>query len=436
MTYQEARAFLAGKNSGEIHLALDRIQELLRRLGNPQDQVPAVHIAGTNGKGSILAYISTTLTEAGYRTGSYCSPVVYHYGEQFRIDGQDITEEKLVKYTAEIAEQVQEMEQDGWVRPSGFELETALAFLYFVREGCDICVVECGMGGRDDATNVISRPLATVFSTISMDHTAFLGKTLEEITKNKAGIMRQEVPVITSYQEPEVMKVLGEEAEKNHAPLIYASPEKAVGEEIDGDELAFIYSTTGREIIEVITHLPGHCQILNAVTAIETLREIGKNAFPMTNDVILSGVAHTRWPGRFTRVARHPDFLVDGAHNPGAARELRRSIDMYYPGKKFIFIIGMFKDKDHENVLKVLAPRAKRIFTIETPGHPRALPARQMAEKVKPFNSTAEACDSLREAVQKAREAAGEDGVVLSFGSLSNIAEITKLAKAPACERS
>ncbi|MEE3421029.1 MAG: folylpolyglutamate synthase/dihydrofolate synthase family protein [Lachnospiraceae bacterium] len=485
MTIEEAKTFLAGIHTGEIHLALDRIQELLRRLGNPQDQVPCIHIAGTNGKGSVLAYISTALTEAGYRTGRYSSPVVYEYGEQFQIDGRKIREETFVSLTEEIAGKVRQMEQDGWIRPSGFELETTLAFLYFAREKCDISVVECGMGGRDDATNVISHPLATVFSSISLDHTAFLGPTLADIAEVKAGIMRPGVPVITSQQDPEVMEVLEREAKRNKAPFLYADSRRASSLNIHDGSLSYLYFPLGgkesyerdnrgslsvysaekehgaaaatdahlyknaegasawREsadeeasssqdsmhAIAVTVRLPGLCQIVNSLTALETLRALKSTRFSLTDEQILKGLADAQWPGRFTRIFIQPDFLVDGAHNPGAAQELRSSLDLYYPGKHFIFIIGMFKDKDHDNVLRPLAPRADRIFTIETPGSPRALSARQMAEKVACFNTHVQPCSTLGEAVEKAFQAAGEDDVILSFGSLSNIAGITRLVQ-------
>ena len=226
MTYEEARHFMEGPKNRQIHLALDRIAELLRRLGNPQDQVPCVHIAGTNGKGSILAYISTALTEAGYKTGRFSSPAVYEYREQFQVDGVDISKETYTALAEEIKTRVNEMEKDGWIRPSAFELETNLAFLYFARSGCDFNVIECGMGGRDDATNVIRQPAAAVFASISKDHSAFLGDTTDRIARVKAGIMRPGAAVITSYQESTVMKVLKEEAERLGAPFIYADLER------------------------------------------------------------------------------------------------------------------------------------------------------------------------------------------------------------------
>ena len=437
MTYEEARHFMEGPKNRQIHLALDRIAELLRRLGDPQDQVPCVHIAGTNGKGSILAYISTALTEAGYKTGRFSSPAVYEYREQFQIDGVDIPEETYAALAGEIEEKVRQMEADGWIRPSAFELETSLAFLYFARSGCDFNVIECGMGGRDDATNVIRQPAAAVFASISKDHSAFLGDTTDRIARVKAGIMRPGAAVITSYQEPIVMKVLKEEAERLGAPFIYADLERTsqpvIGQ--NTDRLSYRYQPAKGDSVDITVQLPGLCQVQNSLTAWETLQylkqnwdKFGKGKCALTDKGIQKALFDTVWPGRFTKVASDPDFLVDGAHNPGAALELRRSIERYYPGKRLIFIIGMFRDKDHDRVAGILASMAAAILTVQTPDNPRALPAEELAETVRKYNPHVKACQSLDDAVKCARELAGPNDVILSFGSLSNIAAITCLA--------
>lgn len=430
MNYKDCRKFLEGLHTGEIHLALDRIQELLRRLGNPQEQVPYVHIAGTNGKGSILAYISAALTRAGYKTGRYSSPVVYEYGEQFQIDGKNISREKFIRYTEEVADAVRQMESDGWVRPSSFELETSLAFLYFAREGCEIGVMECGMGGRDDATNVIAHPLAAVFASISLDHSAFLGRTTAEIARTKAGIMRPGAAAVTSDQTADVMEVLREEAEKNGCTYVYADRKRAGKVSIDGTRLSFPYTGCGGEETEIEVQLPGICQVVNALTAYETLKFLQRSGRweRLTDAAIHDGMKSALWPGRFCRIGEKPDFIVDGAHNPGAASALKSSIETYLSGRRLIFIIGMFKDKDYDTVLRILAPMAAQVFAIETPDNPRALPVADMAAAVARYNPHVEACASISEAVERAYQAAGPEDAILSFGSLSNIGEISRLA--------
>lgn len=426
--------------NGQIHLALNRISQLLHRLGDPQDAVPCVHIAGTNGKGSILAYLSTALTEAGYKTGRYSSPVVYEYGEQFQIDGVDIPQDTYTALTEEIAEKVREMEADGWIRPSSFELETSLAFLYFARSGCDINVIECGMGGRDDATNVIAHPAITVFSSISLDHQAFLGNTTAEIARVKAGIMRPGAAVVTGHQEQAVLEVLKEEAEKLGAPFLYADSERTkdpvMGQK--GNSLSYTYQPLQGDAVDITVQLPGLCQVQNSLTAWVTLQylkqhweKFGKGKCALTDWGILKALYDTVWPGRFTKVASEPDFLVDGAHNPGAARTLRQSVELYYPGRRLIVIIGMFRDKDYDQVVRIMAPMASAVLTVQTPENPRALGAEELASAVRKYNAHVEACPSLEGAVRRARQLAGPKDVILSFGSLSNIAAITRLAADP-----
>ena len=355
---------------------------------------------------------------------------MYEYGEQFQIDGKNIPRDRFISCTEEVADAVRQMESDGWIRPSSFELETSLAFLYFAREGCDIGVIECGMGGRDDATNVISRPLAAVFASISLDHSAFLGRTTAEIARTKAGIMRPGAAAVTCEQTADVMEVLRDEAEKNGCPYVYADKKRAGKPTIDGTRLSFSYTGCGGEETEIEVHLPGICQVVNALTAYETMKFLQRSGkWPLLTDAAIhDGMKSAAWPGRFCKVGEKPEFIVDGAHNPGAALALRSSIETYLSGKRLIFIIGMFRDKDFDTVLRILAPMAARIFAIETPDNPRALPVADMAEAIARYNPHVEACASISEAVEKARQAAGPEDVILSFGSLSNIGEISRLA--------
>ena len=424
MTLEEAKQFLDGEK-GPYHLALDRIAVLLEESGHPEKELKYVHIAGTNGKGSILAYLSTALTGAGYKVGRFSSPVVYTYGEQFQIDGENIPAERLTALAEELKAGTERMEKRGIPAPSGFEREVCLALLYFAREKCDIAVMECGMGGETDATNIIPSPMAAVFASISLDHSTYLGGTVAEIARIKSGIIKPGCTAVTSVQDPEAEKVIAEKCGMEGCPLVIGRQDTAKVISITSDTLEFIYKD-----MSVRVHLPGICQVENAIIALETLKVLQKDwGIRITDEQILEGLEKTVWKGRFARVAKDPDFIVDGAHNPGAARELRRSIETYYPGRRLIFLMGMFADKDYDEVIRTLAPLAAQIFTVETPDNPRALPARELAAAVSKVNPNVSACNSLSEGIRAAFAAAGREDVILSFGSLSNIAAVTRLVQ-------
>lgn len=422
MNYREARSFMEGK-PGVILPGLERIWALLEELGNPEKGQKYIHIAGTNGKGSILSYLSSALSCAGYRVGRYISPTLYSYRERFQINGEYISREDYVKLTEQIAEAVKRMEQRGISAPSAFEMETALCFLYFRQQNCDWTVLECGMGGRDDATNVIPAPELAVFASISLDHMEYLGGSLAEIAEAKAGIIKEGCLAVTGEQTPEVLNVLRRVCRGKGVSLIEAELSRA---EILKNDLAgqrFRYKG-----MEVEITLPGSCQIENAVTALEALRALQKKGIALSDAQILEGMKRAVWSGRFTCIGKRPYFFVDGAHNPDAARKLRDSIEQYFAGKRLIYINGVFADKDYRQIIRITAPLASEIFTVATPGSARALPAEALAEAVAEVNPRVRACGSLEEAVRQAYETAGEEDVILAFGSLSFIGELTGIA--------
>ncbi len=423
MTYEEARTLMKGRLTG-VHLELDRMQNLLAELGHPEEGMQFIHIAGTNGKGSILAYIAGALIEAGFRVGTYTSPVVYEYGEQYRINNRMITHEEYTHLAEEIGAALQRMEEKGLVAPSNFELETTLGLLWYRRENCDWVVLECGMGGRTDATNAIPAPRLAVFASVSMDHMGYLGNTLGEIARVKAGIIKPGCTAVTAEQPPEVMEALRAEAEICQVPLRVGNTSEA--------ELLF----TGFEGVRIRyrghvleSPLAGVCQVENMVAAWEALHELQEQGVPLTEEMIENGLRRADWQGRFSAICRNPLFIVDGAHNARAAKILRESIDLYFPDRRKIFIMGVFADKDYHEVIRLTAPAADRIYAIATPENERALPAEELAEAIRPFNPRVEACASPEEAVERALAAAGEDDVILSFGSLSNIGRITEYVR-------
>ena len=421
MTYEEAKALILG-DAGEVHLELDRLRNLLAELGNPEADGRYIHIAGTNGKGSIAAYLAGTLTEAGFRVGCYTSPVVYEYGEQYRINGEMITREAYTRLAARIGEAMERMREAHLAMPSPFERETALGLLWYKEQACDWVILECGMGGRTDATNVIPAPRLAVFASISMDHMDYLGRTVGEIAWVKAGIIKPGCVAVTALQDPRVMEVLQKECETAGVPLRVGTPGDA---ELVSAAFGGVQIRYKGQLLQ--SPLAGVCQVENMVTAYEALTVLREQGVPLTEEMIRCGMRKASWQGRFSAVCRKPLFIVDGAHNARAAQILRDSVELYFPDRRKIFIMGVFADKDYPEVISLTAPLASKIFAIATPDNARALPADQLAEAIRPVNPEVEACATVEEAVRRAFAEAGEEDVILFFGSLSNIGRITSL---------
>lgn len=424
MNYEESRAYIEKSQGGQWIFGLDSMRELAKRLGNPQDDLSFVHVGGTNGKGSVIAYLYSTLTRAGYRVGRYISPTLYTYRERMEINGKRISKEKFAGYVTRIAEIIGEMTGEGLTSPTPFEIETAVAFQFFKDENCDIVLLEVGLGGEDDATNIITNTKLALLVSISMDHTAILGNTLGEIAEKKAGIIKKGCHVVTAAQAPEAMeKILARCEELGAACTV--SDDTAVTvlrESVQGQ--TFSYKGEEYEL-----SLAGVCQEQNAALALDALIVLSETGYPTTLEQRKEGLKAAKWNGRFTVISEKPMFVVDGAHNPAAADMLVDSIKHYFGGKRLIYIIGMFADKDYKYVIEKTAPYADKILTIQTPDNPRALPAEELAQVVREFHGDVQAMPCIREAVETAFALAGEDDVILSFGSLSFIGEITDIVE-------
>lgn len=429
MTYKEARAFIDDTSKYGYILGLDTVTGLLARLGNPQDDLKFVHIAGTNGKGSILAYVSTILKEAGYRVGRYISPTIFEYRERIQVNEAYIPEEAVARLAKRIYQAGQEMLSEGLAHPTAFEVETALAFLYFQETDCDLVVLETGMGGLTDATNVVKTTLVSAFASISMDHMGFLGNTLEEIAKMKAGIIKPGTKVVSTVQRPEVRQVLMEACKEQQASYREVQAKELWDKKISFEEQSFTYSE--RKMLK--PGILGSCQIENAATAVEVIDALGELGYPVSEEALRKGLEETRWIGRFTVVEEHPLFIVDGAHNRDAADRLLETLKLYVPEKRKIFIIGVLGDKEYDYMMSRLAPEAERIVTVMTPDNQRALPAEALAETVRPYNPNVEPAESIPDAVERARSYAGEDGMVLAFGSLSYLGDLIRAVRKDAC---
>lgn len=419
MNYEEAREYLDQVSKGGSVLGLDNMRELLKRLENPQDSLKFVHISGTNGKGSVLAYVSTVFKEAGYRTGRYISPTLFSYREKIQVNESFIGREDLAHLTEEVKKAAEEMQNSGKGFPTIFEIETALAFLYFAEQKCDIVILETGLGGALDATNVIKTSVMEVITSISMDHMEFLGDTLGKIALQKAGIIKPHTSVVSAVQDMEAMEVIRDVCRKKECVFDTVDQEQIKDISYGYEGQSFSY----KDWKNIKISLMGSYQIKNAALALEAIEALRKLGYELNDKAVYQGMKTAVWKGRFTVISKEPFIIMDGAHNQAAAEELVRSLKLYYPGKKFYYIFGMFRDKDYHQVIRLTAPLAEHIVTVETPENPRALPAEELKKAVAEVNPSVEAAGSLRMAVNRVMEQIDKDAVIVIFGSLSFLGE-------------
>lgn len=426
MNYEESRKYIQDASSRGSVLGLDNIVNLMNKLGNVQDRLKVVHIAGTNGKGSTSAYITQILIEAGYTVGRYTSPAVFDYMEMFTINNINISEDEYAVNMTIIKKAIDEMEAEHMTLPTLFEIETALAYLYFYRNKCDIAIIETGMGGRLDATNIVKSPLVSVLTSISKDHSRFLGETLEEITFNKAGIIKKNCPVVSAIQCDEVAKVIKEEAIKNNSKLIVCNELQNV--RFNNDKTYGRYVGISNEF-NVETSMLGTFQIHNIPTAIETILALKSEGFFIYKENIENGIKNASISGRCERINDTPAIYIDGGHNPGAAFNLKNTLEMYFTNKKLVYIIGVLADKDYDTVLSVTGGLANHIITVTPPDNARSLDGRELLKTALKYNTSAEYADDLEKAVNRGIECAGDDGVLFVFGSLSYLGRIKEIVR-------
>lgn len=433
VTYKEARVYLDELSKYGSVLGLDTVRGLLRELGNPQDDLKFIHIAGTNGKGSVLAYTSTILSEAGYRIGRYVSPTVVSYLERIQVDGRWISEEKFAEKTAQVRDAIARSERNKERVPTVFEAETAIAFLYFREMKCNLVVLEAGLGGALDATNVVENTICAVFSSISRDHIGIIGNTLEEIAKNKAGILKRGCQAVSARQKAAVRDVLKRSARKLGCGFREAEPEQA--EIINEDERGIRFSY--KEYDGMQTGMSGTFQIENLTTALEVISALRDSGYDIEENAVKTGLERTFWPGRFQCIGRDPVFLLDGAHNEEAALCLRESVKGYFPGRKLICIVGVFRDKEYERIAEIMCPLASSVYTVDLPDRKRGLPGKELAKEAEKYCSDVRyfadgTCSDvpagtntgIRCAVRAALDKAEREDVILAFGSLSYLRHI------------
>lgn len=421
------------KKGGSVP-GLDAIEGLLEELGHPEDNLKVVHIAGTNGKGSIFAYLSSILIAAGFKVGRYISPTISCYEERFQINGEYITKDELARLYNIVEEAMKREEEKTGLKPTLFEVETAISFLYFKEEKVDYALIEVGMGGRMDATNVIRHPELTVISSISYDHQAFLGDTLEEIAWQKAGIIKESCPVVLSENSDEVCKVIEQEATKKKVKCIEIKPTdyEVLSETPYGS--TFLWKEQRYE-----TKLPGRHQVSNAVTALAASEYLFRKDYEKNNarkaiaeeldemnvkSAQQGGIIRTCWPGRLEVLKKEPLFYRDGAHNPDGAKKLAAFLQKYFTNKKIIYIMGVLKDKEYKKMLRYLMPMAKEVYVFK-PKNERGLSAQILADTIKEVADVSVTIESdVNAAVFRALDTAKPDDVLVACGSLSFMEEM------------
>ena len=409
MNYSEALSYIHSVCWKGSVPGLSRTRELLGKLGNPEQSLKFIHIAGTNGKGSTAAMLASILEEAGYTVGLYTSPFINRFNERMQVNHTCIGDEELAELTDYVRPYADSMADS----PTEFELITAIAMEFFKRKHCDIVVLEVGMGGALDSTNVIDTPEVAVIAAMGFDHTRELGSTMTEIASAKAGIIKPHGDVVIYGQNPEAEAVFERVAAEQHSTLSRPDYSQLIPGDFSLEGQSFSYGTWKDLRIPLV----GAYQLNNAavvLTAVEVLRRKG---WSVSDDAVREGLAHTRWPARFEVLHRDPVFIVDGGHNPHGIRATAESLQRIFPGRKFVFVTGVMADKDVEHILGLIVPMARRFYTV-TPPNPRAMQADVLAQRIQAMGADAIPCNSIPQAVASAMDFAGPDGVVCALGSL------------------
>lgn len=413
---------------------LTSVRNLCEKAGNPQESLRFIHIAGTNGKGSVLSFVSEILKSAGLRVGRYLSPTLFDYRERIQVNGRMISRKALAEGMTYLRECCEELLQEGKQQPTVFEVETALAFWYFKEKKCDIVVLETGLGGEMDATNLVTNTLVAVITPISMDHMGILGETLSEIAAAKAGILKPGAIAVSAEQPEEVWEVLKKRAEQLTVLLhkVERDQLKPMKSSLSGQKFSY------GELQNVMISLVGRYQLENAALAIETiwaLRQREDTAmWNLSDEIIQKGLKEACWPGRFQVLAKKPYVIADGAHNRDGAKELAQSLQYYFPDKRLIYIMGILRDKEQEEIVKATAPLAETILTIPTKGE-RGFSAVALAEICASYQSNVTAMDGIQEALEAAYLLSDCDTVIVAFGSLSFLGEFIPLVQQTALQK-
>ncbi len=408
MNITEALQYIDGTQWFGSKPGLERTEALLDKLGRPQDRLKYIHIAGTNGKGSCAAMLASILKAAGYRTGLYTSPYLFRFHERMQINGEPVSDEALAELVTRIRPLAEAMDD----HPTEFELITAAALLWFAEEHCDIVVLEVGLGGRLDATNVIAAPEAAVLMNIGLDHTAVLGDTLEQIAAEKAGILKPGCEAVAYQQQESVLEVFRQKAREVGAGLHVADFSQLVPEFDSLEGQSFTYRGEPYALA-----LLGDHQLRNAAVVLETVEVLRSRGWRISREAVEHGLYATAWPARFEPVSEEPPFIVDGGHNPQCAESVRRNLLHYFPESRRVLLVGVLRDKDYPALFDILNEAADAWVCV-TPNSERALPAAELGKFLERYGKPVTVCESIPDGVETAREQAGEDGMACAVGSL------------------
>lgn len=418
MTGTEAIAYMQAISWRGSKPGLERTRALLDAMGHPEQTLKFIHIAGTNGKGSTAVMLSTVLRKAGYRTGLFTSPFLQRFHERMQVDGLPIPDGELGAVTEKILPYAEQLSD----KPTEFELMTCVAFQWFADRQCDIVVLETGMGGRLDSTNVIEAPEVCVLTAIGLDHTEQLGGTTALIAGEKAGILKKNVPVVL-YQAPQdVDDVVAKACRAKGCPLTRTNFGSI---RVHSDDMEGQFFDYGPFPDLHLTLLGGH-QRKNAAAAVEALLLLRQKGWQISDAALYAGLAEARWPGRFELLRRKPLFVADGGHNPQCAEALAANLAFYFPGRPIRFLLGVLSDKDWHRVMETVAPLADRFVTV-APDSPRALPAEELGRYLERFGKPVTVCPSIQAGVQSVLADAGPEDVICSFGSLYLTGEVRTL---------
>ena len=416
-------------------LGLSRMEELLRRLGDPQDTLNVIHVAGTNGKGSVSKYLEEGLAACGYKMGLYTSPYIEKFNERIRFDGADISDEDLEYYGQKVVDAAEAMVADGKDSPTEFEVVTAIAFLYFAGKKADITILEVGLGGIGDSTNVVKHPLASVITSISYDHMAQLGNTLAEIAVNKAGIIKTGCPVISNVPERDAAKIIARKAYAMGSRLFDVSGIRAAVSEQTPFSQTVSMELYEKSYSDVEISMVGKHQAENLKTALATLEILRKSgAVKLDREALYAGLKRARQPGRFEVIGGGPEagdeskplVIIDGAHNEAGAQALQETMAQYFAGKKILLVAGILADKQIDSIVKFLTKITDQIIVTE-PDNPRKLAASELAKHMADAGVTAEVIADAEAAVHRAKELADGYDVILFAGSLYLIGDVRRL---------
>jgi len=429
MNYEETEAYLASRpvfqpnqvKSGEQIMDLGSLRILLDRLGNPEQYNRYIHVGGTNGKGSTVAFLRAILTESGYRVGTFTSPALFRLTERIQIDGCDIPKEDMARIMTGVVEQAQAMKRKGQTMPSEFEMVFSAALLYFKEQQVDLAILEVGLGGDLDATNVISTPELAVLTPISYDHTELLGDTLEEIAGHKAGIIKPGGQVLSAPQEDGVIEVLQARCQEVGATLhLQETPTERLHYDLEGQAFRL-------DKQEYHISLLGSYQISNAALAVQGVRLLQKRGYDLiSEEAIQYGLERANWPARFQLIHKCPYIIVDGGHNLQGIQVLCQSLEMLFPKKRVRFVTGVLRDKDYAAMMAQVLPIGEQFYTI-TPPNPRGLSAGELAEYIEKQGAKAVPCEDVYTAVYRAWKDAEETDVICIFGSLYFVGQVEEV---------